>query len=126
MNEYISLASSEGLPLDPVSSFSTDQAQPSVQQTPGVILLTSSLVSIFRTLTAFFSFFLFSFCSRASPSHLFPNILVVLTLSLSEHVKHFLLKLSEENYFTFAFGFYFKMMCCIQKYHKWVMSEVGT
>ena len=60
MNEYISLASSEGLPLDPVSSFSTDRAQPSVQQTPGVILLTSSLVSIFRTLTAFFflSFFL--------------------------------------------------------------------
>lgn len=47
-------------------------------------------------------------------------------LSLSEHLKHFLLKLSEENYLKFAFGFYFKMMGCIQKYHKWVVSEVGT
>ena len=28
-------------------------------------------------------------------------------LSLSEHLKHFLLKLSEENYLKFAFGFYF-------------------
>lgn len=76
MNEYISLASSEGLPLDPVSSFSTDQAQLSGPADPGGHSSDIQSCEHFQDFNNFF-FFLFSFCSRASPFHLFPNILVV-------------------------------------------------